>query len=298
MLAYTLKDILSLVPEALPLVKEAHVDQEMPLDNRDSCIASALALKYNEKINYKPVDVFSLDKIAKAIELYGVTDLVDELSGKMLKAANERIIAEGLNRNRKSEYLMKEAGFSGESTGFGLSPLRLVKQAEVLYAEAKALGVEPSEEVIRYSGNGYLDKEAAIKSLAARYQASKDSNFVKIATAINRLDTDTLKSETVQDICRTITEMDKEAGISALGFDFYKEATLVKEAAIASAMHVKLCGQPCPYEKVLRVHHHIADYVGKDVADAMERGHVHGKQALENLPPDLQKVVMDLVNNA
>jgi hypothetical protein len=297
MLAYTLKDILSLVPEALPLVKEAHVDQEMPLDNRASCIATALALKYNEQINYKPADVFKLDKLAKAIELHGVSDIVDDLSNKMIKAAHERTIAEGVNRNRRSEYLMKEAAFAGESTGFGLGPLRLVSQAETLYKEAQEQGLEPSEDVTRYSGHGYLHKEAAIKSLAARYQASKDSNFVKIASAINRLDTATLKAETVQDICKTITEMDKEAGIAALGFDFYREAILVKSAAVASALSVKLCGKEYPYEKVLRVHHLLGDYVGKHIPDAMKRGHFEGKHALEELHPDLQRVVMDVVNN-
>jgi hypothetical protein len=298
MLAYTLKDILSLVPEALPLVKEAHVDQDMPLDNRASCIATALAVKYNEQVNYKPVDVFKLDKVAKALELHGVTDLVDDLSKKMVKAAHERTISEGLERNRKNEYMMKEAAFAGESTGFGLGPLRLVGQAETLYKEAQAQGFEPSEDVVRYSGHGFLNKEAAIQSLAARYQASKDSNFVKIASAINRLDTTTLKAETVQDICKTITEMDKEAGIAALGFDFYREAILVKAAAVASALSVKLCGKDCPYEKVLRVHHLLGDYVGKEVPTAMSRGHIEGKHALERLHPDLQKVVMDVVQNA
>jgi hypothetical protein len=295
MLAYTLKEILTLLPEALPLVKEAHIDQEMPLGNRDSAIATALQLKYHEAVNYRPADIFSIEKVAKAVRLYGAEDVVDDLSKKLVKAAAERRIQ--LGRDYKDEYLQKEAAFHVESTGYS-DPLRVVGQAEQLYKEAKTIGIEPSEEVVRYSGNGYLNKEAAIRSLAARYQATQNADFVKIASAINKLDTFTMKPETVQDICRTISEMDKQAGISAKGFNFYREAILTKEAELGSVMHINLCGKAMPFEKIARVgRDRISQYIGEDVAKEMDQSPLHTKHAFEALPLDLQRVIVDLTKN-
>ena len=295
MLAYTLKEILTLVPEALPLVKEAHVDQEMPLSNRDSCIATALQLKYHEAVEYKPVDVFSIEKVAKAVRLYGVEDVVSDLSDKLVKAANERKANAG--RDLKAEYLTKQAAFDGEGTGFP-DPQRLADRAAELYKEAQAVGAEPSENVLRYSGHGFLSKEAAVKALAARFQATKNPDFVKIASALNRLDTLTMKSETIQDICSTVTQMDKEAGLHAKGFDFYREAILTKEAAVVTSLNVKLCGKEVPYESILRVgRDRIAQYIGEDVAKEIDAGPMNAKQVLETLPLDLQRLICDLIQN-
>lgn len=294
MLAYTLKEILDLVPEALPLVKEAQINQDMPLGNRDSCIATALQIKYNEHVSYKPIDVFSLDKVAAAIKAYGVQDVVSDLTDKLIKAAAERRIS--LGRNLKDEYLQKEAAFQGEGSGFN-DPIRLAKQATSLFKEASTLGTTPSEMVTRYSGNAMLDKEAAISALASRFHATKNADFVKIASALNRLDTFNVKPETVQDICYTISEMDKEAGLSALGFDFYKEALISKEAA-AFAVSVMLGNRRVPYEKIARVgRDRISQYVGEDVAKEMDRGPMHTKQSFEALPLALQKLVCQVVDN-
>src|ERR1700745_4179518 len=87
MLAYTLNNILELIPEILPLVKQASVDEEFPIDNRDSVLASALQLKYFEKIAYEPVDFTTLEKVAFAVKTYGIKDQVDKLSTEMVKAA-------------------------------------------------------------------------------------------------------------------------------------------------------------------------------------------------------------------
>lgn len=295
MLAYTLKDILTLVPEALPLVKEAHIDQDMPLGNRDSCIATALQLKYQEAVSYTPADVFAIEKVAKAVRLYGVEDVVSDLSDKLVKAANDR--RAGRTHDVKGEYLTKQAYFEGEGSGFTDS-VRLSEVAGELYKQAAAAGVEPSERVQRYSGHAFLSKEAAVGSLAARYQATKNPDFVKIASAINRLDTAAMKTETVQDICSTVAQMDKDAGLHSLGFDFYREALLTKEAAIRSAMTVKLAGKDVPYESIARVGRgNIAQYIGEDVAKEMDKGPAHAKQVFETLPLDLQTLVCNLTKN-
>ncbi len=294
MLAYSLKEILSLVPEALPMVKEAHIDQEMPLGNRDSCIASALQLTYHEKVAYKAVDVFAIEKVAQAVKLYGVEDVVGDLSDKLVKAASLRQQAGAVDA--KAEFMTKQAGFEGEGSGF-CDPLRLAAEAAELYKQAQELGVEPTERVARYSGNAYLNKKAAIDSLAARYQATGNTDFVKIAEAIGSARVETLKPHTVNDICLTISQMDKEAGLNARGFDFYRESLMTKEAAVSS-LTVKLCGKEVPYEAIMRVgRDRVSQYIGEDVAKEMDRGPMNAKQVFETLPLDLQRVVCDLIKN-
>lgn len=293
MLAYTLKEILDLVPEAASFVKQASVEQDMPLDNKDSCIATALQLKYHEKVAYKPVDVFAIEKIAKAVEAYGVSTEVAALSDRMVKAAQFRSNAKA--QEASDDYLMKQAFFEGELSGMRPTGT-LSKQAAELYEEAVRKGITPSEEVLRYSGHGYLDKEAAVKALANRYYETRNADFVKIATALgNGKD---IKPETVRDLCDTITEMDKQAGLFTRGYNFYREAILTKEASIMTSLKVKLCGKDVPFEKIARLGKvRFSDYLGADIGKEYDQGPVHFKQVLETLPMDLQKVALTLTDN-
>jgi hypothetical protein len=292
MLAYNLHKILDLVPEALPLVKAAHIDEEMPLGNRDSVVASALEMKYQE-LTGQSVNIFAIEKVAKAVRLYKAEDDVSDLTQRLVKAAHEKMV-ESL-KNPKAEYFAKEASFEGDRSGTN-DPVSLNEKATELLKEAQALGIEPSESVLRYAAQGLLSKEACIGSLAARYQATQDPTFVKLASAVNRLDTGSLKQETVADICKTVSNMDKEAGLFLRGFDFYRETLLTKEAAI-SGLPVNLCGKTVPYEKIARLGRaNVSQYIGEDVAKAMDNGAGHAKVAFEALPKELQKLAVQLIN--
>jgi hypothetical protein len=294
MLAYTLKEILDLVPEAASFVKQASVDQDMPLDNKDSCIATALQMKYHEKVAYKAVDVFALEKVAKAVKAYGVETEVIALTERMVKAAYDRSAAKAAVAT--DDYLTKQAYFEGELSGMRPTGT-LSKEASALYDEAKQKGLSPSEAVVRYSGHGYMDKEAAVKALANRFYETNNPSFVKLATAIHKLPGE-IRPETVRDICDTITEMDKQAGLSTKGYNFYNETIFVKEAAIASVLNVKLCGKNVPFEKIAKVGKgHFTSYLGSDIGNEFDNGPVHFKQVLETLPMDLQKVALHLTNN-
>lgn len=294
MLAYTLKNILDLVPEAASFVKQASVEQDMPLDNKDSCIATALKLKYHEKVAFKAVDVFEIEKVAKAVKAYGVEDQVTALTDRMVKVAHERSATAAALAN--DDYLTKQAYFEGELTGLRTEGT-LSKEAAALYDEAKEKGIEPSEAVVRYSGHGYMDKEAAVKALANRYYVTHNASFVKLAAAIHKLPGQ-IKAETVRDICDTISGMDKEAGLSVKGYNFYNETILTKEAAVISALKVKLCGQDVPFEKIAKLGKgRFSAYIGEDIGNEYDQGPVHFKQVLETLPMDLQKVALQLTKN-
>lgn len=296
MLAYTLKPILELIPEAMPMVKRASIQEDFPLDSTDSVIASALEMKYHQHIDHKPVDPFVMDKVAQAVGLYGVKEQVEDLTKKMVKAAGQRQLGEMFSKENTKLCLAKQASFEGELSGMS-DPLSRSEKALSLYKEASDLGLESSEPVLRYSGRAYLSKEAAISNLGARYHATKDPDFVKIAQAIGRLDTYSLKPETVLDICQTVSKMDKVAGLHMKGFDFFRDALLDKEAAI-SALLVTLDNKSYPWESIEKLGtDRIARFIGEDVAKEIEVSPQNGKQVLETLPLDLQKVMVNLLAN-
>lgn len=295
MLAYNLKTVLEIIPEAMPFVKQAAIDLDYPTNNADSVLASALVANYT-KLQGNPGNAFDLEKIAKAVSLYGLQDRTEELCSKMQERLNHKTLLEKKAEQQKQNFELRVSYFEGERSSKN-DPEYLSKQAELLYEEAKQLDVAPPESIERYSAHQELSKEAAVQSLAARYQATKDVTFAKIASALSKLDTQALHHETVKDICKTVTSMDKAAGLHVLGFDFYKEALLDKQAAV-SVMQVKLCNKPMPYEKIARLgRDRISQYIGEDVAKEMDKSAGHAKIAFESMPRDLQQLLVQLVNN-
>jgi hypothetical protein len=92
--------------------------------------------------------------------------------------------------------------------------------------------------------------------------------------------------------------MDKEAGLSTKGFNFYNETVLTKEAQIVSALNVKLCGTDVPFEKIAKLgKSRFSAYMGEDIGREYDMGPIHFKQTLEALPMDLQKIALHLTKN-
>ena len=293
MLAHTLKSILEFVPDALPLVKQASVDKEMPLDSRDSTIATALQMKYFEKIAYQAVDVFELEKVAEAVKAYGVADEVNRLTEVMVKSAQEAKSYK--DRNSVDTYMLKVSSFEGNLNSMSTSDRG--EMADSLYKEAQERKLVPSDDVILYSGNGYFSKEAAVKSLSVRYHSTKNENFVKLASAIGKQPTN-MDPSVVRTIGETISEMDKEAGLHFRGHNFFRETCFVKEAAFKGTITVKVANKDIPYEHLERVGRgNIASYLGEDIAKEMDAGPMNFKNVVETLPMDMQHVLSSLVKN-
>jgi len=294
MLAYYIKPVLELVPEAMPMVKQASITEEMPLDGRDSTMASALAMEYMIKIAHVPVALEDMEKVSKAVSLYGMEDSVNEFKHSMIKRSAARNIKK--EEDSIESYMLKQAYFEGELTGTSNID-NIVKEASYLYTQAKDKNVTPSDEVIRYSGNGYLNKEAAMRSLSLRYSLTKEDTFIKLAKAVSEAD-DILSKDILDSLCSKITYLDKSAGLSLKGFNFYKEAVMTKESELKSSMYVSLAGSKVPYEKIERVgKSNISSYIGKDVAKEMDSGPATFKQVVETLPLDLQQVLLNLTKN-
>lgn len=289
MLAHTLKSILELVPEAMPMIKQAQVDEDFPLSNRDSCLASALCVNYSAKISGTPVALPVIEKVAKAVKLYNVENEVKHLTDKMLAAVHEKKASAIL----PEQYMLKQANFEGDFTGFS-DVIEQCDKAVELYKEATALGLEPSTQVKRYSGHGWLLKEAAVKSLAVRYHKTNDSGYVKLAAAVNKANEFNLKPETIVDLCRTVAEMDKKAG---LAMDFFKETLVTKEAEALDAVTVKLRGREVPLNSIIALgEHRLAGYLGTEITREMKDGPMNFKAALEALPIDSQQLLLKMTN--
>lgn len=296
MIGYTLKHVLELVPEALPLVKQASIEKDYPIDNKDSCVASALAISYKQQISGQKVDYDVLEKVAGAIEAYNLQSEVDLLSKKMTVTWNSRLVKQASVETEET-YLTKQAGWEGDLSGF-LDIEKAAEKATELLEKAAQIGVIPSQEVRRYSGDAYLAKEAALGALGARFQATKDATFVKLAAALSKEAEFIPPGSLVKSLCKTVTGLDKKAGLLAIGFNFYKEALIEKEAAV-SGTSVSICGSSYPIQKVMALpDSYVSDYLGKDFSKELNSDPASAKALVESLPLDSQHVLATLLKNA
>lgn len=290
MLAHNLKAILTLVPEARPMVKQASLEEDFPYDSKDSVCASYLRVHYLEKVAEKAVDPAISKKITKAAELHGVKTTLDQYLDRFNtfeKKAAETEAKYGMTRREM------EAGFEGELGGFGFLGIEKIASTAKNIYEKFGNEVE-SLEVRRYAGRAWLNKEAALLTLANRYHATQEPAFVKVARVV----VDSVKEndfDAISQLCDTVTKLDKQAGLDVIGFNFYREALITKQADYNSSMSVNLAGTPVAWEKICKFgKERMASALGKDVADAMTGDPANDKAVLESLPLDMQKMLLSL----
>ena len=297
MIGYTLKQILTLVPEALPFVKQASIEQEYPLSTKSDCAASALRINYELYIEKKAVDSDMLEKVADAVTAYGIEDEI----GKLTNLLRTRKPIEKTAAEVQTQVLYeKQASFECSLNDYrGIPDIEaLRKQAEVISDECRSSGIESNDAVKLYSGDMYMSKSAAYDALQARFHLTQDPVFVKIASALSKEESVLKPSPMVRSLCRVVTGLDKKAGLHAMGFNFYKEA-LIKESAAFDTMTVMLCGKPVPLQSILRVSpHHLNNYMGKDFNTELHSDPSIAKAMIEALPLDMQNVLLTIVKNA
>lgn len=296
MISYTLKQILNLVPEAYPLIKKANVEEEFPLGSRDSCIASALRIEYSVNIARVPVDSETMEKVASATQAYNVEQEVQDMAALMIERKNSAQMEKTASTETPAACMEKQASLEGELCGFK-DIEGLVKKAEEILDQCKRLEVEPSDTVRRYSADAFLSKEAALDALNMRFHLTKNPAFVKLAAALGKEEALLPSGNLVRSLCRIVTGLDKEAGLNMKGFDFYRESLLVKSAAIA-ATRVRLGQEEYPLDAVTKIpQHHLASYLGEDIAKEMASDPMTVKAVVESLPSDLQRVLVSLMKN-
>lgn len=287
MLAYNIRHILELVPEVKEMIKKADIEQEFPMDSKDSVIASYLRANYLMKVAHKPVDPITLGKLEKAANLYGVKEKLDTFLPRF------KSLEKSASTNVEKELRELESMFEGDTGGFGFLTIeKAAEKAEELYKQYGEM--IKSAEVKRYACVGWLNKEAAIRTLANRYYANKDSSFVKIARLVSTMREDDVDS--LKKLCNTVTQLDKKAGFDLIGFNFYREAVITKEAALITALRINLAGEDVPYEKIAKFgKDRIGSTLGADIASSLTGNPVEDKAVLESLPRDLQIMLKSLV---
>jgi hypothetical protein len=289
MLAHNIKEVLTIIPEALEFVKQASLELDFPTDNKDSVAASYLTAAYLVKVANKTLDVDLLKKLEKAASLHGIKEQLDLLTprfSQMTKVASEE--------ETMSFVKAAEAMFEGELCGF----LNIEKAAEQAYSLVNQYSDKiTSTEVRRYSGQAYLNKEAAIQALSTRHYATKEKNeyYVKIASLVES----SVKEDdflSIRDICKAVTLLDKQAGLDLIGFNFYKEALITKQSELASSLSVTLVGQKVPYTKISALGKDaVSSYMGKDIGNSLNGDPCHDKSVLESLPRDLQSMLLNIL---
>lgn len=284
MLAYNLKKVLAVVPEALDMVKKASIEEDFPVNNKDSAIGSYLATQYLMKVAGQRVGYDIVNRVTSAVEYFGASEQVKPLV--------EKIAAYSVAETKKTKALPEkevlaylQAEFEGNLSGF-VDLEKVAEQAAFLYDTYK--DKITSDEVKRYAGVGYLNKEGAVGSLIARYELTKDQTFLKAARLI---EDNGVQPDKLRRVAQMITMMDKSAEICSRGFNFYKEA-IVKEANVK----IKLAGSSVAYENIVKFgSDRIGQVLGKDVADGLGKSAMEDKHVLESLPLDLQKILYSFV---
>lgn len=294
MIGYTLKHVLELMPEAMEMVKSASIEQEYPVATKSDCFASNLVATYKQHIEKVAVDSSVLEKLASAALAYGIGDEIAKLSTEMVKRKDTMVKQASIAS--QDDYMLKQANWQGDLTGFA-DLTEIAKSAEALRTDAEAAGITPCKEVDLYSGNAYLSKEAALGALGSRFYVTNDNVFVKLAAALSRESEVIPPGRLVKSLCETVTGLDKKAGLTSKGFNFYKEALIEKSAAVDS-MNVRVGGRDYPMGKVMRLPEpYVNDYMGKDFYKEMTSDPSSAKAMIESLPMDSQHVLSTLLKN-
>jgi hypothetical protein len=295
MIGYTLKTVLELVPEALDFVKKASLEQDYPTNSKDSCLASALVAKYQTEVSGQKVDYDVLEKVASGVTAYNLSETYKELSSKLLDRSKAQFVKQA-SAETEETFMTKQAHWEGELSGFK-DIENLVKQAEELKVISDRLGAKLSPRVQTYLCDGYLSKQAALGALAARFQLTKNDVLLKIAAALSKESEFIPGGALVKNLCNTVTQLDKKAGISAKGFDFYREAMITKSAAMSSC-NVNVAGTSYPLQRVMSMpSSYIDSYLGKGFSDELSSDPMSAKAMVESLPMDTQNVLKTILNS-
>lgn len=274
MLAYTMKDILLLVPEAEGLTKEASLSEEFPTNNRDSAIASALRIEYLTKVAGETVSYAIREKVAQTVEAYGLTSEMQKMASK--------IEAFGLAEKRASLYNAEESLHLQEEVlrgnlGFHQDLIKVASYAEDIVSRFN--GHEFSHETQLYSGALPMSMSNMENALQKRAYTTGDVRYNEVLGVISSFGIDALNlggQEKRASVAKAVVSLDQEHFYNG---DFFREA-FVKKASYS----VDLGGKSVPWEKISK--DHVGDILGKEVSAALTGDYANDKAVLESLPLD------------
>lgn len=275
MLAYDMKDILRIVPEAVTLTKEASFSEEFPLNNKDSVLASGLRVEYMTKVAGKQVSFSTMEKVADAVTAYGLKDQLTKYASRIEEFGKAEKKA-SLYDKGESLALQEEVVRGG--LGYGRDLVKVASYAEQVFERFS--GENVSVDTQRYAGALPFGEGEVRNALEKRAYETKDPRYTEVLNVVSEFGVDSLNfapREKRAHVAKMVAGIDSELHYNG---DFYKEA-FVKQASYG----VKLNKKTVPYETIQRAgKEHIADLVGKDVASALTGDYANDKAVLESLP--------------
>lgn len=278
-------ELLAYAPELKELVKSAEQIDTLSTASKGDTLFSYVKMEFMEKVAGVPVDNLDRARVLKASTLYGIEKSASEIVKQILNRVH---VKQASTQKRATELVIAQDNFDAMDSGF-VNQERMVKMARAL---DDAYHDDITSDAIKaYSCDGYLSKTAAERSLKSRYMATADETFNKLAMALDHLDTDSFSKEDKRKFADFVYGLDKKAGLTARGFNVYKEIFLTKSAAIGSALMVNLGNKSVPIEKISSIAPDLASAIGHDVARELQGDPQTAKAVAESLPADLKGVI-------
>lgn len=286
MTVHILKQAFEVVPDVYEVCKSASIGDEISTTSKENTLASATKLLYMDKVAGMNVKYDDMMKVATAVKLYGLSDAVSSIASRMAKGELMKIASEQEVRN---EVVIAEEIFMTKMAGV----INLEKRAHLANKLYDAYPEYISNTAVkRYACADVFVKEAAVNALRGRASVAPNMGFEKIATIVEASDFSKLTLEDKRNISQCVTELDKRAGLTWKGFDFYAESFITKEAA-CSALMVKVDKTDIPVENILKAP--VASILGQDVATEIGSDPYQAKAVIEALPLDSQRLLLSRV---
>lgn len=274
MLAYNMKDILLIVPEAESMTKEASLNEDFPIDSRDSAIASALRIEYLTKVAGETITYPTREKVASALEAFSATTAA---SGLVQKIAKFAVAEKRASLYDATESLHLQEEVLRGNLGFHQDLMKVASYAEDIVSRFN--GQEFSHETQLYSGALPFGEHEVTNALQKRAYATGDTRYNDVLGVVSDYTVECLNlggQEKRASVAKTVTQLDQEHFYNG---DFFREA-FVKEASY----YVNLGGKSVPWEKIDK--DHVGDVLGKEVSAALTGDYANDKAVLESLPMD------------
>lgn len=281
MTIHVVAEMLNEAPNLKGLVKSAsdlEALQGFPTSSKELSTLSLAKIEYMEKVANLEVDPLAKAHVIRACALYGIKDsgLPTELTTPLMKQASIQAHEAELKATvMRMEDLRTHRQFD-----------QLVKVARTLDGQFEDLD---HRFLNQFTGKGTLDKKACLEALNKRFVMTKDEDFTKVASVLEKKDFSTLNQGDKQMILDTIYGLDKKAGLSQKGWCIYEETILEKKAESINLGK----GKQVPIERVLDILPALQDALGKDVVKEIQAAEKNGsaQAVIDSLPMDLKGII-------
>lgn len=282
------REVLAYMPELSSLVKTAEETENFSVSSPSQALFSYLKVGYMIKVAGLEVEPEQIAYVNKAIKLYGIEKQADEILSHLetrfqIKQAN--VLSE---EETKRDLSIAQDTFDTMRQGF-VNQERLTKIARALYDGHSDDIV--SDSIKQYACIGYLEKQAAERALKARFRATSNPTFEKLASVLDNMDISKFSTDEKRQFADFIYGLDKEAGLTVKGFNIYEEVFMTKKAMASTTIVNLTPGKSVPVESIMRIAPDLVDALGADLVRELTKTPEDVRQVVESLPLDLKAIL-------